>query len=231
VPNRKRRGRLWLEPLEARFLPSTVTNLSDGDPGSLRDAIATTPAGGTVDFQPGLTGTITLTTGELDVNQDLTIEGPGASVITVSGNNASRVFNIGKFTVAISGLTIADGTVTDLNGGGLYNAGTLTVSDSAFGGNSAVKNHSTSPKGGGIYSTGTLGVIETTFSGNSAYFYGGAIGTTGSLNVINSTFSGNLISGPNVSGSGGGGIENEGTLTVTNSTFSGNSAASKATAR
>src|SRR5215813_7532273 len=64
--SRKRaRNRLCLESLEARCLPSTVTNLSDHDPGSLRDAIATTPNGGTVDFEPGLTGTIILTTGEL----------------------------------------------------------------------------------------------------------------------------------------------------------------------
>src|SRR6516162_6075218 len=82
--------RLCLGLLEPRCLPSTVTNLSDHDPGSLRDAIATTPAGGTVAFQPGLTGTIPLTTGELAVNKDLTIEGPGADVIRVSGNHASR---------------------------------------------------------------------------------------------------------------------------------------------
>src|SRR5262249_37399020 len=97
--------RLFLELLEARCLPSTVTNLTDHDPGSLRDAIATTPSGGTVDFQPGLTGTIVLTTGELAINKDLTIVGPGADVITVSGNKASRVFDIGNYTTAISGLT------------------------------------------------------------------------------------------------------------------------------
>jgi hypothetical protein len=75
-------NRLSLEWLEARCLPSTVTTLSDHDPGSLRDAVATTPSGGTVDFQPGLNGTITLTMGELAINKDLTIDGPGASVIS-----------------------------------------------------------------------------------------------------------------------------------------------------
>src|SRR5262245_6909968 len=84
-----------LEVLEGRCVPSTVTNLNDAGPGSLRDAIALTPPGGTVDFQPGLTGTIVLRTGELAVAKDLTIAGPAAAVLTVSGNYASRVFNIG----------------------------------------------------------------------------------------------------------------------------------------
>src|SRR5262249_17249398 len=109
-PRKRGRSRLHLETLENRCLLTTVTNLTDHDPGSLRDAIATTPSGGTVDFQPGLSGTITLTSGELMIAKDLTITGPGASVITVSGSHASRVFNIAAtFTVDISGLTIADG--------------------------------------------------------------------------------------------------------------------------
>src|SRR5262249_45409401 len=115
---------LWLED---RTLPSTVMNLADSGPGSLRDAIASTSAGGTVDFQPGLTGIITLTSGELALNKDLTIAGPGASVITVSGNHASRVFDVAApETVVILGLTIADGR--SLSGGGILNAGTLTAS-------------------------------------------------------------------------------------------------------
>ena len=113
--------------LEDRYLLSTATNLNDAGPGSLREAIALTPAGGTVDFQPGLSGTITLTTGELAINKDMTIVGPGAGVITVSGNNASRVFMIEPVVnVSLSGLTIAGGRAP--NGGGISNAGgMLTV--------------------------------------------------------------------------------------------------------
>src|SRR5947209_12190527 len=88
------RRRLDLERLEDRCVPSTVTNLSDHDPGSLRAAILSTAAGGTVDFQAGLTGTITLTTGELAIAKNLTIAGPGAAKITVSGNHVLRVFDI-----------------------------------------------------------------------------------------------------------------------------------------
>jgi len=96
-----------IEILESRCLPSTVTNLDDSGAGSLRQAIMDAPSGGTVDFQPGLTGTITLTTGELGITKDLAIAGPGASVITVSGNHASRVFDITPSdNVAISGISV-----------------------------------------------------------------------------------------------------------------------------
>src|SRR5260370_5722643 len=141
VAPRPLRYRPRIEALETRCLPSTVTNLLDAGPGSLRQAILDTPAGGTVDFQADLTGTITLTSGELTINRSLTIDGPGAAVITVSGNHASRVFTIGGSTVYISGLTVADGTVTNGSGGGILNAGTLTLTDSILSGNS----------GGGIF--------------------------------------------------------------------------------
>src|SRR5262249_29424471 len=124
-----------LEGLEGRLVPSTVTTLVDNVPGSLRQALVDTPSGGAVDFQPGLAGTITLTAGELVIDKDLTVAGPGASALTVSGNNASRVFRVTSgVTVAIAGLTIADGRVTgaDVQGGGIYNAGRLTVTGSTL---------------------------------------------------------------------------------------------------
>jgi hypothetical protein len=196
-----------------------VTNLSDHDPGSLRDTIATTPDGGTVDFQPGLSGTITLTTGELDINKDLTIEGPGADVITVSGNYASRVLNTANLTVVISGLTIADGMVTE-GGGGIYNSGgKLIITGCTFSGNA-----SCNAPGGGIINYGTLTITDSTFSGNSASFGGAIYNFVGTLNVTDSTFSGNSASGPVGYSESGGGIDNGGRLTITDSAFSHNSA-------
>src|SRR5215813_9583702 len=93
VPVRKpARARLGLESLDARIVPSTfqVTTLADGGAGSLRAAVAqanTHPGADTVVFDSGLTGTIALTGGELDITGDLTITGPGAAKLTVSGNN------------------------------------------------------------------------------------------------------------------------------------------------
>jgi hypothetical protein len=155
--------------LEGRCLPSTVTNLTDAGAGSLRDAIASTPSGGTVDFQAGLTGTIVLSTGELAIAQDLTITGPGSEEITVSGNHASRVFNIGAFTVGISGMTIADGRVNDPDyGGGILNFGTLTVTNSTLSGNFA-------GFGGGIFNSpgGTVSLTNCTIGNNYGLSGGG----------------------------------------------------------
>src|SRR4051812_35106425 len=69
----------------------TVTNLNDSGAGSLRAAIvsANTAAGAdTVTFQSGLTGTITLTSGEIAITDDVTITGPGAASITVTKSGA-----------------------------------------------------------------------------------------------------------------------------------------------
>ena len=101
-----------LEALGERIVPSTfqVTTLADAGPGSLRAAVAGANAhagADTIDFQPGLTGTIALTGGQLDVTDHLTITGPRADKLTVSGSNLSRVFEVesGR-TVLIPGLTI-----------------------------------------------------------------------------------------------------------------------------
>lgn len=96
----------------------TVTNTNDSGAGSLRQAVIGAASGDTILFAAGLSGqTITLTTGEIAINKSLTI---GSNVpITISGNNASRVFNISNSgTVTLTGLTIRDGAST--SGGGIY---------------------------------------------------------------------------------------------------------------
>ena len=93
----------------------TVTNNNNSGPGSLRQAIADANSGDTITFDPGiLPGTITLTSGSyLIVDKDLTIDGPGASDLAIDGNNASRVFLISGGTVAISDVTIQNGSVSE----------------------------------------------------------------------------------------------------------------------
>src|SRR6516162_8976066 len=88
---RPARFRPALEMLEERCVPSTltVTNTLDSGAGSLRAAIDGAHNGETIVFAPSLDGrTITLTSGELLIRHDVTIAGPGAGELTVSGNKA-----------------------------------------------------------------------------------------------------------------------------------------------
>jgi hypothetical protein len=117
-----------LEALEDRWLPSTLTvlNTADSGPGSLRDTIAAAPNGATILFDPSLDGqTITLTSGELVLTRSLDIEGPGGSQppVFLSGNFASRVFDItsSSATVTLAKLVIEYGSASQ--GGGIFDGG------------------------------------------------------------------------------------------------------------
>src|SRR5205085_525989 len=173
--------------------PATVTStLDDGSAGTLRYELTKVCDGGVVNFQAGVTGTITLTTGELLIDKNVTITGPGAAVITVSGNNTSRVFNVqsGKI-VSISGLSIANGNATGAfpanEGGGIFNDhGTLTVTSCVFSGNSAGDGGAGLFNSGYLSGTATATIKNCTFSGNNAPGNGGAIynyGDTGTATL------------------------------------------------
>jgi hypothetical protein len=213
---------------------SSESGLSSAEQAQI---VGTLGSNDTIQFDPSLTGqTITLASGELLISQNLAINGPGAASLTISGGQASRVFEVGSSTtLAISGLSIANGHVGDhgggiLNGGtatlinitvignsidfqgggGIFNVGTLTVIDSTIAGNSA------DSEGGGIGNSGTATLINTAVTGNSASFYGGGIFNGGTLSVIDSNLGGNAADP-------GGGIYNIlGALTVTDSTLAGN---------
>src|SRR4249919_1598362 len=84
----------------------TVLNLNADGAGSLHDVAEAAGNGDVIVFQAGLTGTITLND-DIDIDTSVTVQGPGAGVVTVSGNNASRIFTIDgggpAVTVVISG--------------------------------------------------------------------------------------------------------------------------------
>jgi hypothetical protein len=89
-----------------------VLNTLDSGAGSLRAAITGAKGGDTIVFAPSLDGqTITLTSGELTINKSVDIEGPGASLLAISGNDAFRLFDIvnQRLTVTIAGLTMTHG--------------------------------------------------------------------------------------------------------------------------
>ncbi|MDQ3864158.1 MAG: LamG domain-containing protein, partial [Actinomycetota bacterium] len=202
-----------------------------GDQCTLRAAISQadwTMGNDTINFSSGLnfSSPRTIALGRLitieDANGDsLTINGPGANKLAVSGNNASTVFDIPLASVTINGLTIKNGESGGANGGGIYNASgsLLTLNNSTVSSNIS----SVSGSGGGIYNRGTLTLNNSTVSGNTAGTAGGGIfnSSNSGLTVTNSTFSGNKA--PN--GSGGGILADDpSTQTLTNSTLSGNSA-------
>ncbi|HVQ38409.1 MAG TPA: Ig-like domain-containing protein, partial [Pyrinomonadaceae bacterium] len=228
-----------------------VTNTNDDLlPGSLRSAISTVCEGGTITFDdsafvaPGpYTIELTDANGELLVGKSMTITGPGASVLTVKRATAAatnfRVFEIAATkTVIISGMTISNGKVVGTDaaslsglpggaafGGGILNAGTLTLQNAVVSDNHVTGGNGGSStgaaggaggdaKGGGIYSSGTVTLTNTTVNGNNT--------ATGGI--------GGNSDGANANGNGGaglgGGVYSLGstTLTLTNSTISGNAA-------
>jgi hypothetical protein len=242
---------LCLVALSAQAATITVTNTNDSGAGSLRQAMADAVNGDTIDF--GVTGTITLITGELLVNKNVTLNGPGSDHLIVDGNHASRVFHVsGGVTATIAGLTITNGSASDW-GGGIHNdQSVLTVNNCnivsnfapGWGGgifndswvssatlrvtNSTLSGNSVNGIGGGIYSDGSYGnatmeIVNSTVSGNLAHVGGGIYNSHSTSNVSNCTVSANSA------GYGGGGIFHVGlnssaTLRITNSTLSANSA-------
>jgi hypothetical protein len=245
-------NRAVIEAMEPRQLLTAIVVTSTADTtaaGTLRAAItqANTESGDTISFNLGSGAhTIQLASALPDLTSNMTITGPGASLLTIRRNTGGdyRILNIpAAHTITISQLTIANGHPFEADGeggnladgGGIFaTGGTVSISNCAFTGNKAGGSGGAILQNGG----GTLTVTACTFDSNGAgtgsdnFYQGGAIcDFFGTLTVSNSTFSNNFAKLDNgeTSHTGGGAISTNPLVkpTITNCTFFNNTANSE----
>ena len=75
-------------PPASRAATLVVTSTADSGPGTLRDAINSAAPGDTITFSLPANSVITLTSGQLQIDKNLTINGPGANLLTVKRSAA-----------------------------------------------------------------------------------------------------------------------------------------------
>ncbi len=174
-----------------------------------------------IPFDTSLAGkTITLTGGELLVSKAVSISGlAGTSGITISGNNASRIFTINDSTaaaiiVSLTNLTLSGGNST--SGGAINNNGdNLTVA------NCTIENNITTTFGGGILSTGPLTLSNCTISNNKAGTNGGGVNANSGGTITNCTIAFNIANTAGAT-SGGSGLNASSLMLLNNTIVVGN---------
>jgi hypothetical protein len=163
-----------------------VRNTHNAGPGSLRRAINNASPGDTIVVPAG---TYRLRTGQLLIDKALAIRGRGASRTVITAGGDSRVFEVtsGGDPVKISRVAITGGR--EQYGGGIRNAGNLTLSRVLLDHNRAAGDPNFTA-GGGIATTGTLKVTRSVLRENRtsavAEGFGGAIsaGIPGSVSGL-----------------------------------------------
>ncbi|REJ75261.1 MAG: hypothetical protein DWQ47_07175 [Acidobacteria bacterium] len=247
---------LLFVPLVSQAYPATfvvdtlLDNENDGcgvNACTLREAIVdanTLPGFDNIEFTPGLSGTIVLAGSHIVISSAMTINGPGASELAVSGNNLSRVFLVSgtSANAVVGGLTITDGLATLVtiginlitDGGAILNVNGGTVSIL----NCHISNSSAGGFGGGIatvsvlplLATSTTNIYNSSIFGNSATLGGGGVsnlgvdvGLTGLLTGADTTIANSTITSNSALAEGGGLSNTGGHLNLTNTTISHNS--------
>ena len=235
----------------AHALTYTVTNTANSGAGSLRQAVLdanANPGADIIAFGPAVTGKITLAS-QIAITEAVTINGPGAKVLTVSGNNVTRVINIddgnlvADSPVTISGLTLADGyTGTCVPVQNLSSGGAIASKESLTLTNVVIRDSFASSNGGGLSFGPTQANQALTITGGDIYNNraGCSNATTGaSGGALNVAVDGSaaptvsatvLIQGTHVTNNsavrhaGGLRLFTPGSITLKNVTLTGNSA-------
>ncbi|NKI35621.1 right-handed parallel beta-helix repeat-containing protein [Wenzhouxiangella sp. XN79A] len=207
-----------------------VSSSADAGPGSLREAIAqanTNPGADTISFSG--VSSITLTSGQIDITDDLTVNGPVDGVV-ISGNNTSRIFGVTQqgTSLDLDRVVLVDGRAEDAGGlgnctedtwrgGAICALGPLGLRDSRILDSEAVDS-----RGGAIFvaTDGLVALEDCALIGNTAFRQGGAASIgAGNLIVSNCTISSNATSNTSAYG---GALYVDGPATIDGSTFSGN---------
>ncbi|HZG39612.1 MAG TPA: hypothetical protein VEZ50_13090 [Nodosilinea sp.] len=150
-----------------------VTNNLDNGEGSLRTAIKNARAGDIIRFSSSLASqTIRLTSGGINIDKNLTIDGAGVTNLTISGNKTSRIFAVRSTTDTsqpgigfnIKNLTLRDSYIPNDLGGAI---------DGGIRSNIAIDNvgfYNNVAKAGAVAlrSSSNLVVTNSKFIGNSA---------------------------------------------------------------
>ncbi len=186
---------------------------------------------GAVDFYDGNPKTITLAGAALPtIDNPVSILGPGADVLAISGNNTSQIFIFDANDIIVSDLTLTNGRAVGFPSG--QGGAIRQLSGGSMLSRCQITNNVADAFGGAILSdVGSMIISDCTLSGNTANGTGsggGAIVSVGTLTLINSTLSGNSAPNANSSGGGGGAINNFGSLTLIQTTITGNRASAAA---
>ncbi len=209
--------------LESRVMPAvfTVENLNDAGIGTLRQAVldANTNIGAdSIQFLPSLSGNqIFLTSGQMTISDELTIDGESAKYIGVNGNGNNRIF-VSNASLTISYLSMDNGSATVAPaigfGGVVHSTAALVMTDCFLNSGNA------SAGGGLLFQSGpTLTLLRCSFGGGAAGSQGGAVLASGTVSVATCTFQSNVATGNT---SSGGAIHlTSGMLTMDNSGFQG----------
>jgi predicted outer membrane repeat protein len=181
-------------------------------PGVVATIVGLTIQGGFSSEGAGISNAGTLTLRESSVTDNL--GGFGSA-----GTGGAGISNLGSLTVISTTVSANRFDIqTQGLGGGIYNAGSLSILGGLILNNSA---GSPGGAGGGIFNAGSLLVERTTIQGNQAE-QGGALHNSGVATLIGSSVNGNLAVGSFPQGSIA--LNTPGaTLRISNSVFQGNS--------